>query len=78
LPQIVAADVWSVDLASGTYTAAQGTTYEAERGTMSGGARLLNNTAFSGGTCVGYLGALGFPFVLHVQLAAESLYRVFR
>ena len=63
MPQIVPADVWSVNLASGTYTAAQGTTYEAERGTMSGGARLLNNTAFSGGSCVGYLGAFGFSLI---------------
>ncbi|KAJ2933574.1 hypothetical protein H1R20_g3510, partial [Candolleomyces eurysporus] len=67
LPQIVPADVWSVDTASGTYTAAQGTTYEAERGTMSGGARLLNNTAFSGGSCVGYLGNGGSLTINNVQ-----------
>ena len=59
LPQIIASDVWTVDPNSAVYTAAVGTTYEAERGTISGSARLLNNTGFSGGTAVGYLGALG-------------------
>ncbi|KAK0500638.1 galactan 1,3-beta-galactosidase [Armillaria luteobubalina] len=55
-PQIVAADVWSVNVAAGTYTAATGTTYEAEAGTRSGPATLINDSAFSAGGGVGWLG----------------------
>lgn len=55
-PQIVAADVWSVNLAAGTYTAATGTSYEAESGTISGSATILTDGSFSGGKAVGYLG----------------------
>ena len=57
LPTIVPADVWRVDFGSGAHVVAAGTTYEAERGTLSGPARLLDNTGFSGGTAVGYIGA---------------------
>lgn len=55
-PQIVPADVWSVNIAAGTYTVASGTSYEAESGTISGSARLLSGSSFSGGEAVGYLG----------------------
>lgn len=41
---------------SGTYTVAQGTTYEAENGQVGGSARLLSDSSFSGGKAVGYLG----------------------
>ena len=57
-PQIVPADVWSVNLNAGTYTAATGTSYEAESGTLSGSAVLLSDSSFSGGEAVGYLGKL--------------------
>jgi hypothetical protein len=56
LPTIVPADVWRVDFGTGAHIVAAGTTYEAERGTLLGPARLLNNTGFSGGTAVGYIG----------------------
>jgi len=55
-PQIVPADVWSLDLLAGTYSAATGTTYEAESGTISGSATVASNSGFSGGKAVGYLG----------------------
>ncbi|KAI0705850.1 glycosyl hydrolase [Cytidiella melzeri] len=55
-PQIVHADVWTVNLSAGTYTVAQGTTYEAESGTIGGTATLLTGSGFSGNTAVGYLG----------------------
>ncbi|KAJ3837773.1 galactan 1,3-beta-galactosidase [Lentinula raphanica] len=56
LPVIVEADVWSVDLAAGTYTIATGTTYEAESGTLGGSAELLTDSSYSGGKAVGFLG----------------------
>jgi hypothetical protein len=68
-PQIVHADVWNINLAAGTldlntiinwtkvrkgtYSAASGTSYEAESGTLSGSATI---SSFSGGRIVGYLG----------------------
>ncbi|KAH9854104.1 galactan 1,3-beta-galactosidase [Lenzites betulinus] len=55
-PQLVHADVWSVNLAAGTYSVASGTSYEAESGQLGGSSRLLSNSGFSGGTAVGYLG----------------------
>ncbi|KAI0361962.1 galactan 1,3-beta-galactosidase [Trametes cingulata] len=55
-PQIVHADVWSVNLGAGTYSVASGTSYEAENGQLGGSSRLLSNSAFSGGKAVGYLG----------------------
>jgi len=55
-PYITPSDVWTVDLTTNTWTAATGTTYEAESGTLSGGAKLSENSGFSGGKCVGYLG----------------------
>lgn len=65
-PQIVAADVWSVNLSAGTYTAATGTTYEAESGTLSGPATIPSNAAFSGGKAVGFLGN-GGSVTINVQ-----------
>lgn len=56
VPQIVPADVWSVNLSAGTYTAATGTSYEAESGTVSGSATIASDSSFSGGKAVGYLG----------------------
>lgn len=57
-PQIVAADVWSVNLSADTFNAATGTSYEAEFGTLSGAAQILIDTSFSGGSAVGWLGKL--------------------
>lgn len=57
-PQIVHADVWSVDVDAGTYSVTPGTTYEAELGTLSGDATILSDSSFSGGKAVGYLGLL--------------------
>ncbi|KAF5337173.1 hypothetical protein D9611_003438 [Ephemerocybe angulata] len=67
LPTIVASDVWSVNLDNGVTTAAAGTTYEAEKGSLSGNARLLNNTGFSGGVAVGYIGNGGSVTITNVQ-----------
>ncbi|TEB39093.1 galactan 1,3-beta-galactosidase [Coprinellus micaceus] len=67
LPTIVPADVWRVDFGTGAHIVAAGTTYEAERGTLSGPARLLNNTGFSGGTAVGYIGNGGSVTINNVQ-----------
>lgn len=61
-PQIVHADVWSVDVNAGTYTVATGTSYEAESGTLSGSASLLSDSSFSGGEAVGWLGNLYADF----------------
>ncbi|RPD79946.1 galactan 1,3-beta-galactosidase [Lentinus tigrinus ALCF2SS1-7] len=55
-PQLIHADVWSVNLAAGTWSVASGTTYEAEKGTRSGSSTLLSDSSFSGGQAVGYLG----------------------
>ena len=56
-PKLVWADVWTVNVSAGTYSIASGTTYEAEKGTRGGNSTLINNSAFSGGQAVGYLGA---------------------
>ncbi|KDR85274.1 hypothetical protein GALMADRAFT_131985 [Galerina marginata CBS 339.88] len=66
VPQIVPADVWSIDLATGTYTAASGVSYEAESGTVSGSATILSDSSFSGGKAVGYLGK-GGSVTINVQ-----------
>lgn len=66
-PQIVHADVWSVNPSAGTYSVAQGTTYEAEAGTMGGSSRILTNSGFSGGEVVGYLGNGGTVTINNVQ-----------
>jgi len=58
-PKIVQADVWSLNLSAGTYSVATGTVYEAESGAISGSARLLTGSQFSGGEAVGYLGVGG-------------------
>ncbi|TFK30708.1 galactan 1,3-beta-galactosidase [Coprinopsis marcescibilis] len=65
--RIVPSDVWSLNVAAGTYTADSGTSYEAERGTLSGPARLLNNSGFSGGVSVGYIGNGGSVTINNVQ-----------
>ncbi|EIN13160.1 galactan 1,3-beta-galactosidase [Punctularia strigosozonata HHB-11173 SS5] len=67
VPQIVYADVWSLDLAAGTYAVASGTTYEAESGTRAGSSTLITNGAFSGGRAVGYLGNGGTVTINDVQ-----------
>ncbi|KAF9473188.1 galactan 1,3-beta-galactosidase [Pholiota conissans] len=67
LPKIVAADVWSVNLAAGTYTSATGTTYEAESGIISGSATVLSDSSFSGGKAIGYLGHGGSLTINNVQ-----------
>ncbi|KAI0807147.1 galactan 1,3-beta-galactosidase [Fomes fomentarius] len=55
-PQITHADVWSVNIAAGTWSVASGTTYEAENGSRSGSSTILSSSAFSGGNAVGFLG----------------------
>ncbi|KAH9938280.1 galactan 1,3-beta-galactosidase [Fomitopsis serialis] len=56
-PQIVYADVWTVDLDAGTYAVQNGTTYSASTGTLSGNAELLgSNYTYNGHEGVGYLG----------------------
>ncbi|KAI1795999.1 galactan 1,3-beta-galactosidase [Ganoderma leucocontextum] len=55
-PTLVAADVWSVNLAAGTWSVASGTAYEAENGVRSGSSTILSDSSFSGGSAVGYLG----------------------
>ncbi|KAJ7225997.1 galactan 1,3-beta-galactosidase [Mycena pura] len=55
-PQLIWADVWSLNLAAGTWTIANGTTYEAENGVLSGSAVLASDSSFSGGKAVGFLG----------------------
>ncbi|KAJ3575903.1 hypothetical protein NP233_g781 [Leucocoprinus birnbaumii] len=66
-PQITAADVWSVNPSAGTFTAATGTTYEAESGTLSGAAQILSGGSFSGGRAVGWLGNGGSLTINNVQ-----------
>lgn len=66
-PQIVQADVWSINLSAGTYTAATGTTYEAESGTISGSATTLSDSSFSGGKAIGFLGHGGSVTINNVQ-----------
>lgn len=56
VPQVVQADVWSLNIAAGTYSVAAGTSYEAEAGTITGSAQILSSSAFSGGKAVGWLG----------------------
>ncbi|ESK88955.1 glycosyl hydrolase family 43 protein [Moniliophthora roreri MCA 2997] len=71
-PQIVPADVWSVNVAAGTFSVASGTTYEAESGTISGSARTLTDSAWSGGRGVGYLGNGGTLTINNVQGTGNS------
>ncbi|KAF9454978.1 carbohydrate-binding module family 35 protein [Macrolepiota fuliginosa MF-IS2] len=66
-PQIVAADVWSIDISAGSFTAATGTAYEAESGTISGSAQLLSDSSFSGGRAIGWLGNGGSVTINNVQ-----------
>ncbi|THU82491.1 Arabinanase/levansucrase/invertase [Dendrothele bispora CBS 962.96] len=66
-PQIVAADVWSVNIAAGTYTVATGTSYEAENGALSGSSQILTGSGFSGGRAAGWLGNGGSVTINNVQ-----------
>lgn len=56
VPQIVPADVWSVNPQTGTFMQASGTAYEAENGIVSGSATVPTDSSFSGGKAVGFLG----------------------
>ncbi|KAJ7139580.1 galactan 1,3-beta-galactosidase [Mycena epipterygia] len=56
VPQLVWADVWTLNIAAGTYTVATGTSYEAENGVVSGSATIPADPSFSGGKAVGFLG----------------------
>jgi hypothetical protein len=67
-PKIVAADVWTLNLEAGTYTAATGTTYEAESASIQGSATTMTGSGFSGGKAVGYLGVC----TLFVQLSISG------
>ncbi|EGO02770.1 glycoside hydrolase family 43 protein [Serpula lacrymans var. lacrymans S7.3] len=60
-PQLVWADVWSIDLEQGTYSVATGTTYIAEDGVLGGTAEILNNSA------VGWLGNGGTLTLSNIQ-----------
>ncbi|EJD54262.1 galactan 1,3-beta-galactosidase [Auricularia subglabra TFB-10046 SS5] len=66
-PKLVWADVWTVNVAAGTYSVASGTAYEAEKGTRGGNSTLISNSAFSGGQAVGYLGNGGTVTISNVQ-----------
>jgi hypothetical protein len=55
-PQLVWADVWSLNMTAGTYTVASGTTYQAEAGVRSGSSTILTDSSYSGGEAVGFLG----------------------
>ncbi|KAF8588417.1 carbohydrate-binding module family 35 protein [Ramaria rubella] len=67
VPQLVQADVWSLNLNAGTWTVESGTTYEAESGTRGGSSTLITNSGFSGGHGVGYLGNGGTLTLNNVQ-----------
>lgn len=71
-PKLLWADLWTVNLASGTYTIPSGTIYEAEKGTRSGNSTLINNSAFSGGQAIGYLGKGGTVIISNVQGTGAS------
>ncbi|KAF5356070.1 hypothetical protein D9756_004010 [Leucocoprinus leucothites] len=71
-PQIIAADVWSVNPSAGTFSAAAGTTYEAESGSLSGAAQMLSDGSFSGGRAVGWLGNGGSLTINNVQGAGRD------
>ncbi|KAF4572546.1 hypothetical protein EYR40_004380 [Pleurotus pulmonarius] len=66
-PQLVQADVWTLDLNAGTYSVATGTSYEAENGAISGSASILSSSSFSGGRAVGWLGNGGSITINNVQ-----------
>ncbi|KAJ7785770.1 Arabinanase/levansucrase/invertase [Mycena metata] len=56
VPQLIWADVWTLNIAAGTWTIASGTSYEAENGVVSGSATIPADPSFSGGKAVGFLG----------------------
>jgi len=66
-PQILQADVWSLNINTGSWTIASGTTYEAESGTRSGPSTLITNSGFSGGHGIGFLGNGGSLTLTNVQ-----------
>ncbi|KIP09092.1 carbohydrate-binding module family 35 protein [Phlebiopsis gigantea 11061_1 CR5-6] len=66
-PALVHADVWTVDVAAGTYAVASGTSYEAESGVRGGTSTILSSSIFSGGEAVGYLGHGGTVTINNVQ-----------
>ncbi|TDL17726.1 Arabinanase/levansucrase/invertase [Rickenella mellea] len=66
-PKLVQADVWSVNIGAGTFSVAKGTTFEAESGTLAGGAKLLTDSGFSAGKGVGFLGKGGTVTINNVQ-----------
>ncbi|TFK97512.1 galactan 1,3-beta-galactosidase [Pterulicium gracile] len=66
-PQLVWADVWSINVGAGTYTVHTGTTYEAENGSRGGASTLMDNSGFSGGRGIGYLGNGGTVTINNVQ-----------
>ncbi|KAJ7124820.1 galactan 1,3-beta-galactosidase [Mycena crocata] len=55
-PQLIWADVWTLNIAANTWTIASGTSYEAENGVISGSATVPSDPAWSGGRAVGFLG----------------------
>lgn len=57
VPQLIWADVWTLNIAAGTWTIASGTSYEAENGVVSGSATIPSDPSFSGGKAVGFLGS---------------------
>jgi hypothetical protein len=55
-PKLVWADVWSLNIGGGSYSVDSGTTYLAANGQRGGSATEINNTAFTNGHGVGFLG----------------------
>nr|GAT43613.1 galactan 1,3-beta-galactosidase [Mycena chlorophos] len=72
VPQLTWADVWSVDLETGAWTIATGTTYQAEAGARSGSSTILSNSAYNNGEAVGYLGNGGSVTITVQGIGAEQ------
>ena len=51
----------------GTYTIAQGTTYEAESATRAGNTTVISNSAFSEGQGIGYIGTSKPIFTVYLS-----------
>ncbi|EPT03669.1 hypothetical protein FOMPIDRAFT_49235 [Fomitopsis schrenkii] len=72
-PQIVYADLWTVDLAAGTYSVLNGTVYAASSGTLSGNSTLLGSGyTYDGQEGVGYLGAGGSVSLAITGIGADQ------